>query len=189
MIRRAVLIAGLALLATAGSGAATPSVTPVKGVVVGSQTGMLLVAQPNGLVRTVSGHAAVGARVSASRGHLSVLGRAHRALIRGVFVRHRGNLVFLSAAHHILVVRAGRHLASAFDAAPAPGTVVQETVGIDEQGNLDEESEQDVGETGQVQGEAVVAAVGAGTVTLTVNGQSLTIPLPAGLTLPASIVG
>jgi hypothetical protein len=34
-----------------------------------------------------------------------------------------------------------------------------------------------------------VKAVAAGSVTLDVQGQTLTVPLPAGLTLPASIVG
>jgi hypothetical protein len=34
-----------------------------------------------------------------------------------------------------------------------------------------------------------VSAVGAGTVTVTVNGQPLVLKLPAGLTLPASLVG
>ena len=37
--------------------------------------------------------------------------------------------------------------------------------------------------------QATIKAVGAGTVTLDVQGQSLTVPLPAGLTLPASLVG
>jgi hypothetical protein len=37
--------------------------------------------------------------------------------------------------------------------------------------------------------QATVAAVASGSVTLTVNGQTLTVPLPQGLTLPATVVG
>jgi hypothetical protein len=120
------------------------------------------------------------------------VGRASRAVIRGVLVRRTGSLIFLSAAQHVLVIRTLRHVASAVDAAPSqpsPGAVVQTTVGIDDQGELDQESEDQLGQSGQTQVQAVVSAVGAGSVTLTVNGQQLTIPLPAGLTLPSSLVG
>ena len=44
-------------------------------------------------------------------------------------------------------------------------------------------------QAGNVQVQATVASVAAGSVTLTVNGQQLTINLPAGLTLPATVVG
>ena len=37
--------------------------------------------------------------------------------------------------------------------------------------------------------QATVKAVAAGSVTVDVQGQSLTVPLPGGLTLPASLVG
>ncbi len=37
--------------------------------------------------------------------------------------------------------------------------------------------------------QATISAVGAGTVTLNVQGQTLTVPLPGGLTLPAALVG
>ncbi|HWJ44575.1 MAG TPA: hypothetical protein VNR63_04240, partial [Gaiellaceae bacterium] len=37
--------------------------------------------------------------------------------------------------------------------------------------------------------QATVTAVGPGTITVTVNGQPLTIKLPAGIQLPASLVG
>ena len=41
----------------------------------------------------------------------------------------------------------------------------------------------------QLQVSAVVSAVGPGTVTLTVGAQTFTLSLPAGLTLPAALVG
>lgn len=191
MVKRAVLIslAALAALVAAGPSSAAHGIAPIKGVVVGSQHGVVLVASPTGAVRAVRGHAAVGMRVSVSGSTFRTFGRAHRAIFRGVVVRHTGSLTFLSAAQHMLVVRTGRRLSSAKDSTPPPGTVVQTTVGIDDQGELDEQDEQQVGEAGQVQIQATIAAVGTGTVTLTVNGQQLTIPLPAGLTLPASLVG
>jgi hypothetical protein len=121
---------------------------------------------------------------------LRTLGRSRHALIQGVVVRQTGRLMFLSAAQHLLVIHLGaRWLATVADAPPAPGTVVQTTVGIDDQGELDDQGDHQVGHTGQVQVQGQVTGVGTGTVTLTVNGQTLAIPLPAGLTLPTSLVG
>ena len=98
--------------------------------------------------------------------------------------------MFLSATGHLLVVHLGvRRLASASDTPPAPGTVVQTTVGINDQGELDDQGDLQLGQSGQVQVQATVTGVGTGTVILNVNGQALTIPLPAGLSLPASLVG
>jgi hypothetical protein len=42
---------------------------------------------------------------------------------------------------------------------------------------------------GTVQVQALITAVGAGTITVSVNGQPLTLPLPAGIQLPQSVVG
>jgi hypothetical protein len=74
---------------------------------------------------------------------------------------------------------------------PAPGTVVSTQVTIQSGGELDEENSDVVGQSNasSLQVTAVVASVGPGTVTLTVGTQTLTVPLPAGLTLPASMVG
>jgi adenosylcobinamide amidohydrolase len=73
---------------------------------------------------------------------------------------------------------------------PAPGTVVNTTVDVKDNGDLDEQDENEVGQVnGNIQVQATVTAVGNGTVTLSVNGQSVTVNLPAGLTLPASFVG
>src|SRR5262249_17339139 len=143
-----------------------------------------------GTVRAIRGHVRIGARVSISGGKLTVVGRAHRALIRGVVVRRHGNLTFLSASHHMLVLHRGaRTVSSARDGQPPPGSVVQTTVSIDDQGELDEQDERVVGQEQEVEVQAVVTGVAAGSVTLTVNGQPVTIPLQSGLTLPASIVG
>lgn len=189
MVKRAVLLTMLAALATAGQAGATGSVAPIRVVVVGAQHGTLLVASADGFVQAVRGRAAIGARVLVRGVHLTKLGRAHSALLRGVVVRHTGSLTFLSAAQHVLVVRTGRRLASARDTSPQPGAVVQETVKVDDQGELEQENEQELGLLNRTQIQATIASIGTGTVTLTVNGQSLTIPLPAGLTLPATLVG
>jgi hypothetical protein len=189
MRKLAFLAATLVAALPAGSALAANHAAPFVGVVVGSQHGVLLVASPSGVVRTTAGHTAIGERISIAGNRIHLLGRVHRALVRGVVVRHRGNLTFLSAARQVIVVRSARNVASARDTAPAPGTMVQETVGIGENGELDEQNEQEVGAADQVEVQAVITAVAPGTVTITVNGQSLTIPLPAGLTLPASLVG
>ena len=182
------LAASLFVLVPAGSAVAAPS--PLRGVVVGARQNTLLVASPNGAVRAIAGQARIGMRVSVAGGRLTVLGRAHRALIRGVVVRRRGALIFLSASHHMLLIRsATRSLAGARSDQPAPGSVVQEEVGIDDQGELEEQNEEVVGQEQEAEVQAVVTAVAAGTVTVTVNGQPLVIPLPAGLVLPASIIG
>jgi hypothetical protein len=190
MCKRALLVAAFVFVVSAGAANAAPRLAPVRGVVVGSQRGVVLVASPTGLVRAVTGRAVTGSRVLISGGRIIVLGHATRAVIRGVVVRRSGGLTFLSAARHLIVVHsATRSVASARDATPPPGTVVQQTVSIDDQGELDDQGEQQLGQSGPIQVQAVVAAVGTGTVTLTVNGQTLIIPLPAGLTLPNSLVG
>jgi hypothetical protein len=77
----------------------------------------------------------------------------------------------------------GAHLAA--DAGPT-SRPVQENVNIDDQGELDGQSSQTVGQAALT---ATVTSMGVGTITLSVNGQSLTLPLPAGLTLATNIVG
>ncbi|TMM08208.1 MAG: hypothetical protein E6F98_16850 [Actinobacteria bacterium] len=169
--------AGLVLVLALPAGAATRNTASMKGVVVGDQHGALLVASSGGLVQKVSGRERAGTRVLIGGGRvLRTLGWTDRALVRGVVVRRTGGLMFLSATGHLLVVHLGvRRLASTSDTPPSPGTVVQ--------------GDQQLGQAGQVQVQATVTAVGTGTVTLNVNGQALTIPLPAGLSLPASLVG
>ena len=181
-------VACLALVLAVPAGASR-SAARARGVVVGSERGVLLVASSRGLVQQVSGRAAVGTRVLVGGAQLlRVFGRTDRAVIRGVVVRRSGGLMFLSAAGRLLVVHLGARRLAASDAGAAPGAVVQSTVGITGQGELDDHGDQQLGQTGQVQVQATVTGVGAGTVTLNVNGQTLTIPLPAGLSLPTSLV-
>lgn len=196
MQRLSLVVAVLAVVAVwpASSGAAT-----FKGIVVAKQHGALLVASPAGVVTAVSGRASIGSRVAVSGGRVEVVGRAHVARVRGIVVRRVGATLFLSSNRHLLAVHTGRVLASASDTTPAPttptttpqpGDVVSTQVTI-QNGELDEESSDDLGHSNAttLQVQALVSAVGPGTVTLTVGTQSLTVNLPAGLTLPASLVG
>jgi hypothetical protein len=178
-------VAGAALW-PAASGAAT-----FRGIVVAKNGGTLLVASPTGLVRAVSGHASIGARLTVGGGHAAVVGNAATARVRGIVVRSVGTTLFISSNRHLLALHTMRRLADTTPTAPpAPGTVVSAQVGI-ANGQLDEQGEDDIGQvaSGSISVQATVAAVDAGSVTLTVQGQSLTVPLPGGLTLPASLVG
>lgn len=176
------LLLAVAALAPSGAGAAT-----VRGVVVGEQHGLLLVASPSGLVQTVRANASIGSVLSGTR----VVGHARRAHLHGIVIKRIGSTLFLSSNHHLLAVHTGRVLSSAAQTTtPTTGAVVNATVDVKQNGELDEQDENEVGQvSGNLQVQATVTAVGAGTVTLSVNGQSVTVNLPAGLTLPSSVVG
>ena len=182
--------------ATAAFWPAAGSAGTFRGIVVAKQHGTLLVTSPTGLVRTVTGRAAIGARVVLIGRTATVVGSARQALIRGIVVRRIGRTVILSSNRHLIAIpnRVGRVLADrapapATTTAPAPGAVVTAQVTI-ENGVLEEDDENEVGQVGtsSIQVQATVKAVGPGTVTLDVQGQVFTVNLPAGLTLPASLV-
>jgi hypothetical protein len=114
-------------------------------------------------------------------------GVALHARIHGVIVSRAHGVTFVAAGRSLLAVRSrsGRRLASA---GPASGSVVSTHVAIGN-GQLTQQSMQVTGQASSVTIQAPVTAVGPGTITVTINGQSLTIPLPAGIQLPASLVG
>jgi hypothetical protein len=182
----ALAAAGAAFWPAAG-GAAT-----FKGIVVAKQHGTLLVTSPSGVVRAMSGRAAVGSRVAVSGRTVTVVGHAHTALVRGIVVRRIGTTMFLSSNRHLLAIHNARRLAGTATSTtpPQPGAVVEAQVSVDN-GDLEEQDEQEVGQanSSSIQVQATVSAVGVGTVTLNVQGQTLTVNLPGGLTLPASLVG
>src|SRR4051794_20200177 len=182
-LKGVLLLVGLVALLPAGASAST-----FRGVVVGKQHGLLLVATPSGTVQAIRGHAAIGSRLQGS----AVIGRATRARIHGIVVKRVGSTMFLSSNRHLLAVHMGRTLAAnaPTPVVPAPGAVVNTTVDVKDNGELDEQNEDEVGQVnGNIQVQATITAVGNGTVTLSVNGQTLTVNLPGGLTLPASVVG
>lgn len=187
-VKSVLLLIGVATALAAfwpgAAGAAT-----LRGVVVARSHGTLLVASANGSVRSMRGSAQVGARLEGSR----VVGHASHARIRGVVVKRVGSTMFLSSNRHLLAVKAQAPPSNSIapgSVAPGPGSVVSTTVAVQPSGELDEENESQVGQvSGNVQVQATITAVGAGTVTVSVNGQSVTVNLPNGLTLPASVVG
>lgn len=152
------------------------------GVVVGNGGGSLAIAAKSGLVRTVHSRAnlRLGARVRVTGRAVRSFGVAHRARVHGVVLRHAAGTTFLAAGGSLLAMRSA--------SAPAAGTVVNANVGI-AAGSLTQQSLQPVGHDDRVTVQAPVTAVGPGTITVTVNGQPLTLRLPAGIQLPASLVG
>jgi hypothetical protein len=200
MKRVSLILAVLGVLAVwpAAAGAAT-----FKGTVVAKERGKLLVVSPGGGLQAVSGRAVIGSRVAVSGGSVRVIGRVHTAHIRGIVVRRVGTTMVLSSNHHLVALRHARQLASASDTTPVPGApttapsnattatpgdVVSTNVTI-ANGGLDEDDLETVGHAGSVVVQAQIVSVGAGTVTLLVNGTQVPVSLPAGLTLPASVVG
>lgn len=192
------LISILALAAaTAAFWPAAGGASTFKGIVVARQHGALLVASPAGALRLVHARAAVGARIALTGNGAAVVGRATHATIRGVVVRRLGTTLILSSNRHLIAIpnRVGRRLAdnappAAATTAPAPGAVVSADVSI-ANGQIEEDNEDEVGQVGaaSISVLATIKAVAAGSVTLDVQGQSVTVPLPGGLTLPASVVG
>ena len=171
----------LPLIAAAAAWPAAGNAATLHGVVVARSHHTMLVATSSGAVHAVRGSAAVGSLVAGSR----VVGRATHARIHGIVVKRVGSTTFLSSNRHLLALH---------NLAPVPGSsvgsVVNATVGVRSSGELDDGNEDAVGQAGtSTQIQATITAVGAGTVTVSVNGQSLTVNLPNGLTLPATLVG
>ena len=152
------------------------------GVVVGKGGGSLAVAAKSGFVSTVHSRAnlRLGARVRVTGGTVRPFDVASRARIHGVVVRRAAGTIFLAAGRSLLAMRGAT--------APPSGTVVNADVTIGG-GQLTQQSFQIVGHDDQVIVQAPVTAVGPGTITVTINGQPLTLRLPAGIQLPASLVG
>lgn len=131
------------------------------------------------------------------------LGRKSRhAAVRGVvtFVnRQRGVFTVSAGGASLLIHRHHQrsHGARAADALPNVGEVVTVQTGIDDQGNLDEESIQDNGaQTSNIELEGVVMAVDPTARTITVSadddnesGQAVVVSVPAAFDITAFTVG
>lgn len=171
---------------------AAGSAATVRGVVVAKQRGTLFVASPSGVLSAVRGTASLGSRIESTGGRIAVVGHSRIAHIHGIVVRRIGTTMILASNRHLVAIHKARVLADAnpTTTGPQPGAVVNTTV-TTTNGELDEQDEDEVGQvsSSSIQVQAVVASVGTGTLTLTVQGQSLVVPLPAGLTFSASIVG
>lgn len=177
--------------------AATAAIFPsgafaaLTGVVVSKAPGSLAVASKSGAIHTVRTrtNARVGERVRVSGAAVRVIGRAHHVRIRAVVVRRVGSTTFLAGGRSLLAVHAGRRLTSIVQTTPPTGAVVNTTATVTTTGQLSAGPMQIVGQTTSITVQAPVTAVGPGSITVNVNGTLLTIALPAGLQLPASLVG
>jgi hypothetical protein len=185
-VKKLVFIAAVATAAIFPAGA----FAAFNGVVVGKSPGAIAVASKGGAVHTVAtrAHMRVGARVRVSGAAVRVIGRAHLVRIHAVVVRRAGGSTVLAGGRSLFAVRSGRGLASALQT-PRTGAVVNTTATVSPSGQLTAGATQIVGHVDQIEVEALVTAVAQGSITLSVNGQPLTIALPAGIQLPASLVG
>ena len=160
------------------------------GVVVGKSGTTLAVASKSGAVHSVKTRALarIGSRVRINGAVVRVVGTARHARIHAVVVKRAGGATLLAAGHSLLAVRGGRTFSSLAASGPKTGAVVNTTVSI-AHGQLMQQSTQVVGQSGSVSVQAQVTGVGQGSITVLVNGTPFTIPLPAGLQLPNSLVG
>lgn len=188
---------------------ANASAARLHGVVVSKQKArdVLVVAARNGTAWSVHTKSAarVGSVVMVSAKRLGngtyaatsvrVSGRASRARIRGVVIRNVAGTTFLSAGRSVVAVHnGGRSLMSVTESGPLPGTVVAVSATIGQSGSLTSTSITSTGHTDHIVIQATVAAITLatattpGSLTLTVNGQPLVIPLSAGTVLPPTLV-
>ncbi len=185
----------LAIAVVAAAAAIAPTTAlagTFSGVVVGKAPGSLAVASKSGAVKTVFTRASprIGSQVAVNGSAVRVVAFARRVRIHAVIVRRSGATTFLAGGHSLFAVRTGRTLASVVDTShPGTGAVVNTTAQITPTGQLNAIATTVVGQQSKIEVEAKVLAVSAGAITLSVNGQAFTIPLPAGIQLPASLVG
>lgn len=190
LVLTALTLAAAVVPMSAGAAASAPS-----GVVVARSGHLIAIASPNGAVRAVksASRARIGARVRVSGSSVRVVGRARSAHIRGVVVRRSAGRLVLAAGRSLVNVRAAatRRLSgvSGGGGGPAPGTIVDTTTAVTPSGQLALTSMTSGGSVGSIQIQATVKSVAPGMIVLTVNGQPVEFKLPAGLILPASLVG
>lgn len=185
----------LALIAAVAGAAAifpTAAFASFSGVVVGKSPGALAIASKSGAIQTVQtrAHPRVGARVRVSGTAVRVIGRAHSVRINAVIVRRVGGTTFLAGGHSLFAMHNGRRLASVVDNnQPTTGAVINTTATVTPSGQLNAGQTTVVGQMTTITVQAPVTAVAPGSITVTVNGAPFTIALPAGIQLPASLVG
>ncbi len=191
MKRLLVVPAAAAALAIAPYASAA-SARSAPDTVIAKTKGGVLVANPRGVVSLVHANVPVGSRVMHVGTRMWVVGRTHTAHVRGIVVTSRANVLVLSAAHRLFTVGLAGRRPAAVSASPGStpqaGDVVGVAVSIDAQGNVTATSTEDDGPAGTSQQvQATVTAVGTNTITLQVNGQSFTLPIPPGTTIPTTL--
>jgi uncharacterized membrane protein YgcG len=201
------VLAGLAVAAPASAGTAPT----LRGVVISRlpAQGELVIASPNGTTTTVRSPSlpAMGTRVKTSTFALSdgtsaarkltVVGRVHRVRFSGVLVRTSATTSFFAVGRSVIAVHTpARSLASATSTGLVPGEGAEIEVTITPAGALNEDSatpthSHDADELNlQITIAAVAPATATtpGSLTLTIDGQTLVIPLAPGTVLPATFV-
>lgn len=199
-MRVRMLVVPAVLLAVALPAQARPA--GFSGIVVAKQPqrGTLLVAGVHGVGVTVRGdlaHAAVGERISVEGtwrrdgtihvARLHVLAQAHTATLRGTVLRTlaRGTLL-ASGRSVVLIHRLGRRLASATDdGGLQPGDVGEFRVRFDDEDLIETVPPAQVGQmaTARIEG----SIVSLSPFVVTADGLPLTVTLPAGMALPATL--
>ncbi len=195
--------AAVAVAYPAGAGAATFKGTVVERL---ASRHVLVVAARSGTAWSV--HTASAARVGAvvtvsatarrdgtfSASRVAVTGRAHRARLHGVVLQSVAGLTFLSAGRSIVLVHSrGRALEAVGSHGPQPGAVANVGVSIGANGTLNATSITTTGQANTIVIQATVTSITpatattAGSLTLSVNGQTLTVPLAPGMTVPATL--
>src|SRR3954447_16695894 len=165
------------------------------------QRGTLLVAGAHGIGVTVRGglaRATVGerVRVQGTRLHdgtirlsrLQVLRRVHTARVRGTVLRKLARSTLVASGRSVVMIhQSGRTLASADDhGGLRAGEVVEFRIRFDDD-NLVEVARPDlVGQAGTAQIEGTIVTLSPFIVSL--DGLPLTISVPAGVTLPTTLV-
>lgn len=163
----------------------------IAGVVVAKQHGTLVVTGARGAgttVRMSNTRARAGDRVAIRGSRLrngtlraavvSVGSHTHRALVRGVVMRHVRRTMFLAVGRSVVAL----HHAPA---TISTGTTVAATVRIDDHGDLDEVETHVAAQGANVEIEGRIVSISPFVVSI--EGLPITITVPAGTTLPAGL--
>ena len=210
-MRKAAFVPLLAALAFAAPAAAGTGHV-LKGVVIARlpHQGELVIAAASGHTTTLRAPVLPGTgTVIAARAfglsdgtsatsHLSVVGHARRARFNGILVRTVGGTSFFAVGHSVVATHSpARSISSARSDAPLqPGEAAEIEVTITAGGTLNEDSvtPKPADDANEVNLQVTIVSVTpatattAGSLTLTINGQTLVIPLPAGTVLPPAFV-
>jgi hypothetical protein len=206
-MKKLVFLAALAALTLTAP--AIASASNFKGVVVAknAKRHTLAVASSTGVVRTVRTTklgAAIGNRVAVSAkalrdgtfraSNVAIRGKARHARIHGVVARRLRGGLLLSAGHSMLRVKTGRRTAAAGGGgSPNPGDVVNTTVTVTSNGELDDDNVESAGHTDSIELDGTLFALiapsdsTAGSLTVKVGDLSFDVVVPAGFKFPSNL--
>ena len=198
-MRKRLIVLLSAMAAVVLPAAAHAAGTTFTGVVVAKEVkrGTLVVASPSGAARTVHARLASARlgdriRVGGTRladgtvraGTLKVVGHVRTATVRGVVVRRLSNRTLVATGGSVIAI--GRRIASRTLSARglAPGSIARFGISI-KNGGVRETSATALGAATTVEVEGQVVTVAP--LVVDVDGLPITIVVPAGVTLPATL--